>query len=113
MLTTPEAPERSMKQRREALIKANYTRIYRSALKKKIKDREISVLPILADPPEEVKNMKLHELLLAMPKVGAQKVRRIFLMLEISPVKTVGGLTPRQRNRLAEFIINKEHEHTN
>jgi hypothetical protein len=42
--------------------------------------------------------------LLAVPKYGRVKVNRILTQCRISPSKTVGGLSERQRNELISFL---------
>lgn len=93
-------PDRSLQQRRDALEIANEVRTYRRILKEDLTDGQISVTTVLMDPPELVETMKVAELLLAVPKYGRTKVHRILQQHRISPSKTVGGLTERQRREL-------------
>lgn len=98
------APNRSLEQRLTALSTANAVRTFRGDLKKDVKAGKISVVKLLENPPEEIKNMKIPALLLAAPKIGQVKVNRILNRCRISPTKTVGGLSPRQRDALLSLM---------
>ena len=52
---------------------------------------------ILADPPEYLLTAKVVDVLMAAPKCGRVKSARIMEQCRISPSKTVGGLSDRQR----------------
>jgi S13-like protein len=43
-------------------------------------------------------------MLLAVPKYGQVKVNKILAQCRISPSKTIGGLSPRQRAELVSFL---------
>ena len=59
---------------------------------------------LLLDPPEYLLTAKVFDLLLAVPKYGRVKVNRILTHCRISPSKTIGGLSERQRNELVSFL---------
>ncbi len=98
------APERSLVQRMEALQRANEIRTRRAQLKRDLKGGRISIHDLLLDPPEFVETAKVFDMLLAVPKYGRVKVNRILTHCRISPSKTIGGLSDRQRNELASFL---------
>lgn len=98
------APERSLTQRMEALQRANDIRTRRARLKKDLKAGRISIHGLLLDPPDYLETAKVFDLLLAVPKYGRVKVNRILTQCRISPSKTVGGLSERQRNELVSFL---------
>lgn len=98
------APERSLEQRRDALDKANYIRTWRADLKVALKKRGVHFHELLMDPPDEILNMKLYDFCLALPKFGRVKVNKILMQCRISPSKTVGGLSERQRNEIARLL---------
>jgi hypothetical protein len=58
----------------------------------------------LAQPPAYAKTAKVHDLLLAVPKVGPARVARLFSRCRIASSKTVGGMTERQRGELIELF---------
>ena len=98
------APERSLTQRMEALERANQIRTRRAQLKRDLKAGRVSIHNLLLDPPEYLETAKVFDLLLAVPKYGRVKVNRILTQCRISPSKTVGGLSERQRNELVSFL---------
>lgn len=84
----------------DALEIANEVRTYRRVLKEDLTMGRKSVTQVLLDPHELVETMKVSDLLMAVPKYGRTKVHRILQQHRISPSKTVGGLTERQRREL-------------
>src|SRR5918996_606524 len=102
--TSAAAPERSLDQRMEALKRANDIRSARARLKKDLKAGKKSIQTLLLDPPEYVQTAKVFDMLLAVPKYGRVKVNRILTHCRISPSKTIGGLSERQRNELVSYL---------
>jgi hypothetical protein len=98
------APERSLTQRMEALKRANDIRTRRASLKRDLKAGRVHIHGLLLDPPEYLETAKVFDLLLAVPKYGRVKVNRILTQCRISPSKTVGGLSERQRGELVSFL---------
>ena len=94
------APERSLGQRMDALGKANEVRSRRAALKADLKRGMVSIGDVLSEPPEFLLTAKVQDLLMAAPKCGRVKSARIMEQCRISPSKTVGGLSERQRAEL-------------
>ena len=105
-MTKPSAaPERSLQQRREALLRANVVRTARAKLKKDLKAGKVSIIELLAKPPEYVETAKVFDMLLAVPKYGRVKVNKLLTHCRISPSKTIGGLSERQRDELVRYLI--------
>jgi hypothetical protein len=98
------APERSLTQRMEALRRANEIRTRRADLKRELKAGRVKIHPLLLDPPEYLQTAKVFDLLLAVPKYGRVKVNRILTQCRISPSKTIGGLSERQRGELVSYL---------
>ena len=98
------APERSLTQRMEALRRANDIRTRRANLKRDLKAGRVHIHSLLMDPPEYLATAKVFDLLLAVPKYGRVKVNRILTQCRISPSKTVGGLSERQRSELVAML---------
>ena len=92
-----ETHARSAAQRLEALRKANEIRIGRAQLKTDLASGRVRITDILASPPECAKTQKVHDLLLALPKYGPARVTRLLADCRIRPLKTVAGLSERQR----------------
>ena len=98
------APERSLTQRMDALKRANEIRTQRARLKRDLKAGRVQIHGLLLDPPEYLLTAKAFDLLLAVPKYGRVKVNRILTHCRISPSKTIGGLSERQRNELVSYL---------
>ena len=98
------APERSLVQRMEALQRANEIRTRRAQLKRDLKAGRVSIHDLLLEPPPFVETAKVFDMLLAVPKYGRVKVNRILNVCRISPSKTIGGLSQRQRNELVSYL---------
>jgi hypothetical protein len=94
-MSTMQVPERSYEQRITALSKANRLRIYRARLKREMKAGRTTLYEIMCDP--DCATMKVYEAMLAQPKVGRIKANKALRRAAISPNKTLGGLTERQR----------------
>lgn len=102
--TISAAPPRSIEQRTTALANANRIRVWRADLKRDLKAGRQSILPLLLDPPADLVSMRVFDLLLAMPRYGRTKVHRLLAVRHISAVKTVGGLSERQRGELVSAL---------
>ena len=98
------APERSLLQRMDALQRANEVRTRRARLKKDLKAQRASIEALLLDPPDYVMTAKVSDMLLAVPKYGRVKVNKVLLQCRISPSKTIGGLSQRQRTELVSML---------
>jgi len=97
-------PERSLAQRMEALRRANEVRTRRARVKRDLKAGRVRIDELLLDPPDYLLTAKVFDLLLAVPKFGRVKVNRALMHCRISPSKTVGGLSERQRNELVAYL---------
>jgi len=98
------APERSLVQRMDALQRANEIRTRRAQLKRDLKGGRVSIHDLLLDPPEYLETAKVFDMLLAVPKYGRVKVNKILVQCRISPSKTIGGLSERQRGELVSLL---------
>jgi hypothetical protein len=98
------APERSLTQRLQALDRANAVRTRRAKLKKDLKAGRASIHSLLLEPPEYIETAKVFDMLLAVPKYGRVKVNKVLTQCRISPSKTIGGLSERQRDELVRLL---------
>ncbi len=98
----PAAPARTSAQRTEALKKANEVRSERATLKKDLKAGRRNIGDLLSEPPEVINTMKVVDILMCVPKYGRVKVNKALQQHRISPSKTIGGLSTRQRAELVE-----------
>jgi len=84
----------------DALARANEIRTQRAKLKRDLKAGKARIETLLLDPPEYVLSAKAIDMILAVPKYGRVKANRILGACRISPSKTIGGLSERQRGEL-------------
>jgi hypothetical protein len=98
------APERSLTQRLDALERANEVRTKRAQLKRDLKGGRESIHKLLMNPPEYVETAKVFDMLLAVPKYGRVKANKVLQQCRISPSKTIGGLSERQRSELVSML---------
>ena len=87
-----------------ALRRANEIRSKRAQLKRDLKAGKVKVEQLLMDPPEWVESAKAFDMLLAVPKYGRVKANKVLTQCRISPSKTIGGLSERQRAELVELL---------
>jgi hypothetical protein len=88
----------------DALQRANEIRTRRAAFKKDLKAGRQDVIGAILDPAEWMQTMHLFDLLISVPKYGRVKVNRILTQCRISPSKTIGGLSERQRGEIVAFL---------
>jgi S13-like protein len=98
------APERSLIQRMDALQRANEIRTRRAQLKKDLKAGRVSIHTLLREPPDFIETAKVFDMLLAIPKYGRVKANKVLQQCRISPSKTIGGLSERQRSELVSLL---------
>ena len=98
------APERSLDQRMDALQRANDIRTKRAQLKRDLKGGRVQIQNLLLQPPEYLETAKVFDILLAVPKYGRVKANKVLATCRISPSKTIGGLSERQRNELVSLL---------
>lgn len=87
-----------------ALRRANEIRIKRAQLKRDLKAGKTKVEALLLDPPEWVLSAKVFDMILAVPKYGRVKANKILSQCRISPSKTIGGMSERQRGELVHML---------
>jgi hypothetical protein len=85
-----------MPQHLEALAIANEVRAVRRDVKRRVATGETTVPEVLADPPAELANMPIHDLLIAQRNWGEDRTGRLLKSVGVSPLRTVGQLTVRQ-----------------
>jgi len=90
--------------RMEALERANEIRSRRAQLKRDLRGGKTTIDRLLEAPPEYLETAKVFDLLLATPKYGRVKANKVLQQVRISPSKTVGGLSERQRGELVLLL---------
>lgn len=89
----------------EALEYGNGIRTFRKELKERLKLGQTSIIEVLLDPVDHrLETMKLLELLLAVPTFGKVKAEKTLFLCRISPSKTIGGMSQRQRSELISML---------
>jgi hypothetical protein len=87
-----------------ALGRANDVRRSRAGLKRDLAAGSLSIVSVLADPPAYAETANVRQLLLALPKFGPVKARRLLAQCQIPESKTVARLSDRQRAALIEHL---------
>jgi hypothetical protein len=88
----------------DALERANKIRTARAQLKRDLKAGKVSIHKLLLDPPSYLETAKVFDMLLAVPKYGRVKANKVLVQCRISPSKTIGGLSERQRTELVSML---------
>jgi hypothetical protein len=91
-------------QRMDALQRANEIRTRRAQLKRDLKAGRTSIHDLLQSPPEYLETAKVFDMLVAVPKYGRVKANKVLTQCRISPSKTIGGLSERQRSELVSSL---------
>lgn len=88
----------------EGLAWANQIRSARAEFKRELKTERLLIVEAFESPADWLLTAKVMDLLLAVPKWGPVKVRKVVKGLDISSSKTVGGLSVRQRAMLVHRL---------
>ena len=87
-------------QQQRALNEANMVRSLRRELKADLRSGAVTLEGVLADPPWWLASIPVHVLLGYAPKLGVWGVERVLRRVEVWPLREVGRLTVRQRQRI-------------
>ncbi len=99
------APRQPREQQLDALRRANAVRTARARLKQQLRatprpEATASTAQLVREPVEAIDTMKVAALIASCPGMGPVATRNLLRRLHISPNKTIGGLSPRQRQQL-------------
>lgn len=72
----------------------------RSRLKRDLKAGRADLAGLIEETPEWLHSAKLVDILIALPRWGSVAVNAALVNCRISPAKTIGGLSDRQRAAL-------------
>jgi hypothetical protein len=100
----PGVSDRALRQRMDALARANEVRLKRGNLKRDVASGRISVTRLLVKPPKCLHNAKVIDMLMAVPYFGPVKSTKVLVRCDIALNKTIGGLTDRQRSALVSRL---------
>ena len=101
-MTTASA--RALENRTNALRQANRIRGRRAKLKQDLREGNVRLEQILATRADYLASAEVFDLLVAVPKIGPVKARRLLNNAHISAGKTAGELSARQRAHLIELL---------
>jgi guanylate kinase len=89
----------------------------RAAVKRAVATRERTALDVAesgwANPESPEGTLRVRELLTSVPTLGPTRVAKVLTTLEIAESKRVAGLGIRQRTRLRNYLIQREHLQVN
>lgn len=109
MSPRPEPPEVDRAAASRAAIAA---RRARAAVKAAVASRARTALSVAetawADPESAEAGLRVTELLTSIPTLGPARAERAMERMAISPRKRLGGLGVRQRDRLRQYLIERE-----
>lgn len=108
-MTTPQhtiSTYLTTEQRKQALKKAATTRKHRAQFKQRIHDGHYTPTQALqhARTTESLKNMRVRDLILAIPHMGPIRTHELMTKAGVSERKHVQGLQDRQRAQLIELL---------
>ncbi len=87
-----------------ALRQANQVRGLRAKLKQDLRADKVRLELVLATRADYLASAEVFDLLVAVPKIGPVKAGRLLTVARVSPSKTVGELSERQRTCLIELL---------
>jgi guanylate kinase len=109
MSPRPAPPEVDRAAAARAAIAARQAR---AAVKRQVASRQRPALDVAhvawSEPASVEAGLRVRELLMSVPSLGPTRVERTMAQLEISEKKRVGGLGVRQRDRLREYLVERE-----
>lgn len=98
--TATDAPPQHLR----ALAQANAVRLARADLKRRLAEGRLSASEVFLECPWEAASMTVADVLMSQRRWGTTRCRKFLFGLHISEMRTVGGLTARQRRALAERL---------
>jgi hypothetical protein len=93
--------------RMAALARANEIRSRRSCLKAAMKTGEVLLADVLLSEEDWLQTMRVREILLAAPGIGAVKAGRALQACLLSPTIALGRLTRQRRKDLAALLAER------
>jgi hypothetical protein len=98
------APTTAEPQRLRALERANEIRLERAALKRRIAAGEVSAAEVILNPPQSAETWSVGDLLISQRRWGTTRCQRFLARNSITETKSIGTLTERQKNLLAQSL---------
>jgi hypothetical protein len=91
-----------------ALARANEVRLARAELKRQVHAGEVSAADVILESAWEAESMTVADLLMAQRRWGHTRCRTFLQRIPMSETKTVGSMTDRQRNAVAQLLAANE-----
>ena len=88
----------------QALARANEVRLARAGLKRRVANGEITVAEVLLGNYWEAEGMTISDLMMSQRRWGHTRCRKLLMQVPVSENKTVGSMTERQRQALAQML---------
>jgi hypothetical protein len=87
-----------------ALEQANRVRLARAELKRQVAEGEASAAEVVLTCPWEARSMTIADLLMSQHRWGRSRCRRFLASIPLLETKTIGSMTARQRNEVAQRL---------
>ena len=106
--TAPTKPRKgsgsSTPQHLQALERANTVRLARAELKRQVAAGKVAAADVIVDCPWEAESMRVSDLITSQRRWGRTRCRRLLQAIPVPEQKTIGSLTDRQRQALADQL---------
>ena len=94
----------STPQHLQALERANTVRLARAELKRQVAAGKLAAADVIIDCPWEAESMSVSDLITSQRRWGRTRCRRLLQAIPVPEQKTIGSLTDRQRQALADQL---------
>ncbi len=91
-----------------ALERAHQVRLARAELKRQVALGVTSAAEVILECPWEADSMAVADLLMSQRRWGQTRCRKFLAQLQMSEKKTIGSMTERQRQTLAQMLRSVE-----
>jgi len=102
--TAPKKAGKATPQHLQALERANTVRLARAELKRQVAAGKVAAADVILDCPWEAESMSVSDLITSQRRWGRTRCRRLLQAIPVPEQKTIGSLTDRQRQALAEQL---------
>lgn len=106
-METGKVPPLTAEQRARNLASAMEARQARARMLDGVRDGSVDPAGVLVRRDRVARRTRVEALLRALPGVGPARARAAMRALGISPSRRVGGLGPRQRERLLAWVASR------
>lgn len=103
------AEARRVRQRQDALVRANTVRLARAKAKRAVASGTLSAEDVVASPAPHLRGMAVRDLLLSVRGVGPARADGMLRAAGVGQARDLGGLTGRQRVVLRRALEGVRH----